>query len=186
MEAKLVRDDAPPDEFMKPAHVISSLHCYHLDMQSHVPHTESEMCQVIPSSWNTQGVEFNGFTVGSILILRYMCMCMPVYAYVWMCLIEVIEKNISIGVVINPHWTARTPVHPVINTTGSIATGYYRCETHPNMAATSSLATQPVAQLWPQSWLPKSLATWLVALPYDWQLFNWLLLHGWSSSNNIV
>ena len=94
MEAKLVRDDAPPDEFIKPAHVISGLHCYHLDMQSHVPHTESKMCQVIIHlPRNTQEVQFNGFTVGSILILRYMhmCMCMPVYVYVCMCLIKVIE-----------------------------------------------------------------------------------------------
>ena len=103
MEAKLVRDDAPTDEFIKPAHEISSLHCYHLDMQRHVPHTKSEMCQVIPSSRNTQEVEFNGFTVGSILILRYNCMCIPVYVYVCMCLIKVIEENVSVGVVINPH-----------------------------------------------------------------------------------
>ena len=82
MEAKLVRDDALPDEFIKPAHVISGLNCYHLDMQSHIPLTKSKMCQLNVSSENTQEVKFDGFTVGGILILRYVRM------YVCMCFIK--------------------------------------------------------------------------------------------------
>ena len=68
MEAKLVRDDTP-DEFVKCGDVINGLSGYHLEMQSHVPLKESKMCQVIASE-NTQELQFDGFSVGSVLVLR--------------------------------------------------------------------------------------------------------------------
>ena len=72
MEAKLVRDDTPPGEFVKPADVIGGLKGYHLDMQSHIPLDQSKMCQLIASG-DTQEVQFDGFSVGSVLVLRCAC-----------------------------------------------------------------------------------------------------------------
>ena len=80
LEAKLVRDDIPPSEFVKPTHVIGGLQGYHLDMQTHIPLEKSKMCQLIPSG-DTQEVQFDGFSVGSILVLR--CVC--VYVRVCVC-----------------------------------------------------------------------------------------------------
>ena len=78
-EAKLVRDDTPPSEFVKPSHVIGGLQGYHLDMQTHIPLDQSKMCQLIASG-DTQEVQFDGFSVGSVLVLR----C--VYVSVFVCL----------------------------------------------------------------------------------------------------
>ena len=77
LEAKLVRDDAPPGEFVKPADVIGGLKGYHLDMQSHVPLDQSKMCQLIASG-DTQEVQFDGFSVGSVLVLRCACLCLSI------------------------------------------------------------------------------------------------------------
>ena len=75
MEAKLVRDDTPPGEFVKPADVIGGLKGYHLDMQSHIPLDQSKMCQLIASG-DTQEVQFDGFSVGSVLVLRCVLVCL--------------------------------------------------------------------------------------------------------------
>ena len=85
LEAKLVRDDTPPSEFVKPTHVIGGLQGYHLDMQTHIPLEKSKMCQLIPSG-DTQEVEFDGFSVGSILVLRCVCVvCVCVCVCVLVC-----------------------------------------------------------------------------------------------------
>ena len=85
-EAKLVRDDTPPSEFVKPSHVIGGLQGYHLDMQTHIPLDQSKMCQLIASG-DTQEVQFDGFSVGSVLVLRCVsvCMCTCVRACVRVC-----------------------------------------------------------------------------------------------------
>lgn len=82
LEAKLVRDDTPPGEFIKPKDVIGGLRGYHLDMQRHIPLEDSKMCQLIASGDN-QEVQFDGFSVGSVLVLRYVYVCLIVLgAYV--------------------------------------------------------------------------------------------------------
>ena len=86
MEAKLVRDNTPPGEFVKPANVITGLHGYHLDIQSHIPLEQSKMCQLIASG-DTQEVQFDGFSVGSVLVLRCACVCVRACVRVggWVC-----------------------------------------------------------------------------------------------------
>ena len=84
LEAKLVRDDTPPSEFVKPTHVIGGLQGYHLDMQTHIPLEQSKMCQLIPSG-DTQEVQFDGFSVGSILVLRCVYVRVCVCACVCVC-----------------------------------------------------------------------------------------------------
>ena len=85
-EAILVRDDTPPSEFVKPSHVIGGLQGYHLDMQTHIPLEQSKMCQLIGSG-DTQEVQFNGFSIGGVLVLRCVCVhacvcaCVRVYVY---------------------------------------------------------------------------------------------------------
>ena len=54
------------------------------------------------------------------------------------------QEYVPIEAAVNPHCTARTPVHPVIDITGSIVTRYYHYETNPNTAATGSLVVQSV------------------------------------------
>ena len=58
--------------------MIGSLKGYHLDMQSHIPLDQSKMCQLIASG-DTQEVQFDGFSVGSVLVLRCACVVMCVY-----------------------------------------------------------------------------------------------------------
>ena len=79
MEAKLVRDNTLPGEFVKPADVIGGLKGYHLDMQSHIPLDQSKICQLIASG-DTQEVQFDGYSVGSVLVLRcvFVCFCLSV------------------------------------------------------------------------------------------------------------
>ena len=88
LEAKLVRDDTPPSEFVKPSHVIGGLHGYHLDMRTHIPLDQSKTCQLIASG-DTQEVQFDGFSVGSVLVLRYVCMlCVCMRVHTCVCLIK--------------------------------------------------------------------------------------------------
>ena len=54
------------------------------------------------------------------------------------------QEYVSVEEAINPHCTARTPVHPVIDITGTIVTGYCHHETNLNTATASSLAAQPI------------------------------------------
>ena len=84
LEAKLVRDDTPPSEFVKPADVIGGLEGYHLYMQRHVPLDQSKICQLIASG-DTQELEFDGFSVGSVLVLRCVHTCVRVCACVRAC-----------------------------------------------------------------------------------------------------
>ena len=90
MEAKLVRDDKPPDKFVKHEHTISGLSGYHLEMQRNIPLEESKMCQVQNHASLEKSkmcgpkasveVQFDGFSVGSVLVLRCVCMCVCVHA----------------------------------------------------------------------------------------------------------
>jgi len=90
LEAKLVRDDTSPGEFVKPTHVIGGLRGYQLDMQTHIPLEKSKMCQLIASG-DSQEVQFAGFSVGSVLVLRCVrvcvcaCVCACVHACVRVC-----------------------------------------------------------------------------------------------------
>ena len=77
-EAQLVRDDSAPDEFVKREDVIDGLHGYHLDIQSHIPLDQSKQCQLIASG-DSQEVAFDGFSVGSITVLR--CVLRQCVAY---------------------------------------------------------------------------------------------------------
>ena len=79
----MITDDKPPDKFVKCKHVINGLNGYHLEMQSHIPLKQSKMCQVqshIPlekskmcESKASVEVQFDGFSVGSVLVLRCVC-----------------------------------------------------------------------------------------------------------------
>lgn len=69
LEAKLFRDDGSSDKFIRPEHVISGLHGYHLDMQCGIPLENSSMCQLGALLGDSQRVLFNGFSVGSVLVL---------------------------------------------------------------------------------------------------------------------
>ena len=71
LEAKLFRDDESSDKFVRPKHVISGLHGYHLYMQCDIPPKDSKMCQLSALLGDSQRVQFNGFSVGSVLVLRY-------------------------------------------------------------------------------------------------------------------
>ena len=60
------------------------------------------------------------------------------------CTTKLTQEYVPVEPAINPHCTARMPVHPVIDITGSTVTGYYHCETNLNTAATGSLVMQSV------------------------------------------
>ena len=89
-EAKLVRDDTAPDEFVKREDVIGGLHGYHLDIQTHVPLDQSKQCQLIASG-DSQEVAFDGFSVGSVIVLR----CVVRIYVMWVCLCVVDGSKVS-------------------------------------------------------------------------------------------
>jgi len=69
-EAKLFRDDTEPDEWIKPDGVIRGLHGYHLDMQCNIPVEKSKQCYF---NKEKQTLEFDHFSVGSVMVLRSVC-----------------------------------------------------------------------------------------------------------------
>ena len=73
-EAKLVKDETALDEFIKREDVIDGLHGYNLDIQTHIPLDQSKQCQLIASG-DSQEVAFNGFSVGSVTVLRCVLLC---------------------------------------------------------------------------------------------------------------
>jgi len=80
-EATLIKDDNAPDEFIKREDVIGGLHGYHLDMQTHIPLEKSKLqCKLIASG-DSQEVAFDGFSVGSVIVLRCALMLACVFCF---------------------------------------------------------------------------------------------------------
>ena len=79
-EAKLYRDDTEPDEQVKSDDVIEGLHGYSLDMQCHIPVEKSKQCRFIGN--NKQTLELHHFSVGSVMVLRFVCMCIKTHGSV--------------------------------------------------------------------------------------------------------
>ena len=102
LEAKLVRDDTPPGEFVKPADVIGGLEGYHLYMQRHVPLDQSKICQLIASG-DTQELEFDGFSVGSVLVLRCVRVCVHTCVHVFLCVHVYVHAYVCVCVCVCVH-----------------------------------------------------------------------------------
>ena len=62
--------------------MIDGLQGYHLDMQTHIPLDQSKVYHLIATG-DTQEVKFDGFSVGSILVLRCVCVSVCVCMRRW-------------------------------------------------------------------------------------------------------
>lgn len=70
LEARLVQC-TPNTPFQKHPSVTNGLESHVLEMQAHIPLSQSRMCHLGPSgSWCSQDVEFDDFCPGSIIAFR--------------------------------------------------------------------------------------------------------------------